>query len=150
MNFRPISNLAFLSKVVEKVVSKQIILYIDLNGLYERYQSAYRAFHSTETALLKVHNDIARAIDAGKSVILVTLDLSAAFDTVDHDILLSRLSTRYGFSGIVLEWFKSYLSDRIQFVKVEGFLSRNSKLSQGVPQGSILGPLRRTLLKNTI
>jgi hypothetical protein len=67
---------------------KQIIQYIDLNGLYERYQSAYRAFHSTETALLKVHKDIAWAINARKSVILVTLDLSAAFDTVDHNTLL--------------------------------------------------------------
>ena len=89
MNFRRISNLAaFLSKVVEKEVSKQIIQYIDFNKLNERYQSAYRAFHSTETALLKVHNDIAWSIDAGKSVILVTLDLSAA---------LTLLITTYSF-----------------------------------------------------
>ena len=88
MNFRRISNLAFLSKVVEKEVSKQIIQYIDFNKLNDRYQSAYRAFHSTETALLKVHNDIAWSIDAGKSVILVTLDLSAA---------LTLLITTYSF-----------------------------------------------------
>ncbi len=97
-NFRPISNLSFLSKVIEKVVAVQIIEYLDHNGLYERFQSAYRRLHSTESALLKVHNDIAVAIDNGKSVIFVMLDLSAAFDTVDHDILLLRLSTCYGGS----------------------------------------------------
>ena len=82
-NFRPISNLTFLSKVIEKVVALQLVDCIDNNGLCEVFQSAYRAHHSTETALLRVYNDIAMSIDNQKSVVLVLLDLSAAFDTVD-------------------------------------------------------------------
>jgi exonuclease III len=144
-NFRPISNLSFLSKVIEKVVAVQMIEYLDHNGLYERFQSAYRRLHSTETALLKVHDDIAVAIDNGKSVIFVMLDLSAAFDTVDHDILLSRLSTCYGISGAVLEWFKSYLSERTQFVRINDSYSQSSRVTQGVPQGSVLGPILYSL-----
>ena len=94
-NFRPISNLTFLSKVIEKVVALQLVDYIDNNGLCEVFQSAYRAYHSTETALLRVYNDIAVSIDNQKSFVLVLLDLSAAFDTVDHSLLLARLSTRF-------------------------------------------------------
>ena len=94
MNFRPISNLAFLSKVVEKVVSKQIIQYIDLNKLNERYQSAYRAFHSTETALLKVYNEIAWSIDAGPESLL--------FLSRWIYLLLSTLSTTYSFQDCQL------------------------------------------------
>ena len=101
--------------------------------------------HSTETALIKVHNVIALAIDIGHSVILVLLDLSAAFDTVDHNILLSRLSSRFGICGTALTWFESYLSDRKQYVNINGSSSRSSKLSQGVPQGSVLGPILYSL-----
>ena len=91
-NFRSISNLGFLSKVVKKCVAKQLIDYLDANGLNVLYQSAYRKLHSTEKALIRFHNDIAIALDQKRSVILLLLDLSAAFDTVDHCILLSRLS----------------------------------------------------------
>ena len=97
--------------------------------------------YSTETALIKVHNDIALAVDKGMSVILVLLDFSAAFDTVDHDILLSRLSSCYGICGTALKCFKSYLSNRTQYVKINGSSSCFSGLSQGVPQGSELGPI---------
>ena len=90
--------------------------------------------HSTETAFIRVHNDIAMAIDQHNSVILVLLDLSAAFDTVDHGILLSRLSNRFGITGTVLEWFRSYLSDRTQFVQVNGACSASHVLEFGVPQ----------------
>ena len=83
-NYRPVSNLSFLSKLIEKVVAIQLSNYLQDNHLHETLQSAYKKFHSTETALIKVHNDIATAIDDGQSVILVLLDLSAAFDTVDH------------------------------------------------------------------
>ena len=107
-NYRPISNLRFISKTIEKYVAKQLIQYLDINDLGETYQSAYKRNHSTETALITVHNDIAMAIDHHRSVILVLLDLSAAFDTVDHGILLSRLSNRFGITGTVLEWFRSY------------------------------------------
>ena len=105
------------------------------------FQSAYREFHSTETAVIRVHNYITIAVDNLESVILLPLDLSAAFDTVDHDILLSRLSKRFGIKGSVLKWFHSYLSDRTQFVKVNGASSDHHILQLGVPQGSVLGPL---------
>ena len=88
-----------------------------------------------------MHNDIAMAIDQHNSVILVLLDLSAAFDTVDHGILLPRLSNRFGITGTVLEWFRSYLSDRTQFVQVNDACSASHVLEFGVPQGSVLGPL---------
>ena len=140
-NFRPISNLSFLSKVIEKCVAKQLIDYLDTNDLHVIYQSAYRKLHSTETALIRVYNDIAIALDQKRSVILLLLDLSAAFDTVDHSILLSRLSHRFGIGGTALEWFRSYLSNRTQFVNVNGSTSECHVLKFGVPQGSVLGPL---------
>ena len=140
-NYRPISNLRFISKTIEKCVAKQLIQHLDINDLGETYQSAYKRNHSTETALIRVHNDIAMAIDKHNSVILILLDLSAAFDTVDHGILLSRLSNRFGITGTVLEWFRSYLSDRTQFVQVNGACSASHVLEFGVPQGSVLGPL---------
>ena len=144
-NFRPISNLTFLSKVIEKVVALQLVDYIDNNGLCEVFQSAYRAHHSTETALLRVYNDIAMSIDNQKSVVLVLLDLSAAFDTVDHSLLLARLSTRFGICDQALDWFRSYLSDRTQYVRIQDVSSDVHALSYGVPQGSVLGPLLYSL-----
>ena len=90
------------------------------NHLGETFQSECKEFHSTETALLRVHNDILCSLDQNKSVILLLLDLSAAFDTVDHAILISRLSNRFGVKGTALTWFKSYLTSRQQFVNVEG------------------------------
>ena len=140
-NFRRISNLSFLSKVVEKCVAKQLIDYLDANDLNVIYQSAYRKLHSTETALIRVYNDIAIALDQKRSVIFLLLDLSAAFDTVDHCILLSRPSHRFGIGGTALEWFRSYLSNRTQFVNVNGSTSEHHVLQFGVPQGSVLGPL---------
>ena len=86
-------------------------------------QSAYRDKHSTETALIKVQNDILSALDAGSSAILLMLDLPAAFDTIDHDILLSRLCNVYGITGNALDWFRSYLTGRIQHVDIENAVS---------------------------
>ena len=149
-SFRPISNLKFLSKAVEKVVASQVDTYIRDNNLYEVYQSAYKKYHSTETASVKVQNDILLALDNRSSVILLLLDLSAAFDTVDHQILLSRLEKRFGFKGKVLEWFSSYLSDRTQFVKVEGQTSNCYDLKYGVPQGSVLGPMLFVLYTSSL
>ena len=116
----------------------QLTSYLEDNHLYEPLQSAYKKSHSTETALIKVHNDIVTAIDSGHSVILVLLDLSAAFDTVDHRILIRRLSTRFGIRNRELDWFVSYLSDRTQYVKVKDTTSHSVRLTQGVPQGSVL------------
>ena len=140
-SFRPVSNLSFISKCVEKVVATQTCMHVDDNNLGELYQSAYNKHHSTETALLKVQDDILRAIDNNCCVIMLLRDLSAAFDTVDHCILLDRLSERFGITGNALEWFHSYLSNRHQVVKVDGHEPTSRELRCGVPQGSVLGPI---------
>ena len=140
-NFRPVSNLKFLSKLVERAVFVQLDEYLVENELHEVFQSAYKSFHSTETSLLRVQNDILQSLDKNQSVILVLLDLSAAFDTTGHEILLSRLAERFGISGNVLAWFKSYLSSRSQFVNNNGTYSSTHNLKYGVPQGSVLGPI---------
>ena len=144
-NYRPVSNLSFLSKILEKVVFKQLMEHLIKNNLREKFQSAYRMFHSTETALLRVFNDLLNALDSGNLCILTLLDLSAAFDTIDHDILLSRLGTSFGISGSVHRWIKSYLSNRTNRVKVLENYSSTTVLEFGVPQGSVLGPILFTL-----
>ena len=108
-----------------------------LNGLYGNVQSAYRKDHSTETALLRVQNDIIRAIDSHKDVVLVLLDLSAAFDTVNHQILLQRLGDNFGICSTALNWFTSYLTDRKQCVAIGDAVSGFHTLDCGVPQGSV-------------
>ena len=139
-NYRPVSNLSFLSKVIERACLKQLSYHMDTNDLHTPCQSAYRPFHSTETALLKIENDILNSLDSSKGVLLILLDLSAAFDTVDHDILLSRLTSRIGVTGTALQWFRSYLSDRFQVIHLDGISSKSCKLIYGVPQGSVDGP----------
>ena len=138
-NFRPISNLKVVSKLVEKAVDIQLTDHVMAHHLDETFQSAYKNFHSTETALVRVQNDILCAIDNNESVILLLLDLSAAFDTVDHSILLSRL--RFGVNGTAVAWFESYLTSPTQFVRVNDCRSTQRSLERGVPQGSVLGPL---------
>ena len=140
-NFRPVSNLSFISKIVEKVVAARIQEHMENNDLLDPLQSAYRPAHSTETALLKVHNDIVTAVDKGSGVFLVLLDLSAAFDTVDHTILLDFLMTHVGLDGPVVQLIESYLSRRTQRVSIDNVLSDISELLFGVPQGSVLGPI---------
>ena len=140
-NYRPISNLPFLSKILEKIVAKQLTSFLHQNKIEETLQSGFRAHHSTETALVKVLNDLLIASDHGCTSILVLLDLSAAFDTIDHHILLQRLEHHVGIKGCALSWFRSYLSDRHQFVHVHEKSSNHTRVSYGVPQGSVLGPL---------
>jgi hypothetical protein len=140
-NYRPVSNLSFVSKLVERAAVKQLTDYLETNGLMPPLQSAYRRHHSTETALLKVLSDILTAADDRKVTLLALLDLSAAFDCVDHDILLSRLQSSFGVDGVVLAWVRSFLSDRQQCVSFGGQLSSEIRLLFGVPQGSVLGPL---------
>ena len=140
-HFRPVSNLTYISKLIERLVATRFIDYISANNLQELFQSSYTKFHSTETALIRVQNDLLTSIDGGKCVLLVLLDLSAAFDTIDHNILLSRLASRFGVKGTALNWFKSYLSDRFQAVLIDGIESKLHHLLFGVPQGSVLGPI---------
>ena len=139
-NYLPVSNLPFISKIVEKVVAKRIEHHLDSNFLHDNLQSAYRSCHSTETALLRVHHDIATASDNNCCAVLVMLDLSAAFDVIDHNILFRRLEHTYGISSSALSWIKTYLSDRSQCVAVGSVLSDSQTLAIGVPQGSVLGP----------
>ena len=144
-NFRPVSNLPFVSKLTESAVYNQTHGHICKNNLYPPNQSSYRKNYSTETALLRVKNDILLNMNKQHVTLLVLLDLSAAFDTVDHNVLLSRLHSKFGISGTALEWFSSYLSGRSQRVMVQGNLSQKLNLDFGVPQGSCLGPLLFTI-----
>lgn len=139
-NLRPISNLPFISKILEKIVAAQLHTYLTHNSLYEPFQSGFRPLHSTETALLKITNDLLIAADSGLLSILVLLDLSAAFDTISHSILLHRLSS-IGIVNTPFHWFQSYLSGRTQFITIKSFRSQPSPVTSGVPQGSVLGPL---------
>jgi hypothetical protein len=140
-SYRPISNLSVMSKLLERLVAKQLVEYLTSSGLLPALQSAYRSNHSTETAVLKVLTDILRAIDTGNLAVLALLDLSAAFDTVDHATLLQRLKTSYGVDGTVLNWLSSYLSNRSQFVRCGSSKSTRRHITCGVPQGSVLGPI---------
>ena len=141
-NFCPISNLAFLGKVSERAAIKQYVDYLTVNELFARSQSAYRQYHSTETALLRVCDDILRSLDKPHGeVILVLLDLTAAFDTIDHALLLQRLRQRYGIGGKVLQWFESYFHQREQSVLINTSKSDPLTMEWGIPQGSIGGPI---------
>lgn len=140
-NYRPISNLTYLSKILEKAVHLQLVNYLDSEDMFSSFQSGYRRFHSCETAITKIHNDLMIMMDKKTNVVLLLLDLSAAFDTINHDLLLNKLVRLYGISDVALNWLKSYLTNRTFKVVVNGASSSYCDLSIGVPQGSILGPL---------
>ncbi|XP_054864080.1 uncharacterized protein LOC129348233 [Amphiprion ocellaris] len=140
-NYRPVSNLPFLSKILEKLAFNQVSDFLNRINILEKHQSGFRMNHSTETALLKILNDIRWNLDNKKLTVLVLLDLSAAFDTVDHHILLNRLKHLVGLSGTVFNWFDSYLTDRCFYVSMDTCSSGTHEIKCGVPQGSILGPI---------
>ena len=118
-NYRPVSNLHFVSKIIEKVVLVRLENHILKADLHVHVQSAYRKLHSTETALLKISNDVLSSIDTKQCMILASLDFSAAFDTVDHSLLEQKLEYEFGIKGSALQWFKSYLHNRKQRVSIK-------------------------------
>ena len=150
-NYRPVSNLPYLGKIIERAVCNQTTEYKSKIGMAEQYQSAYKAAHSTETTLLKVKMDILAAIDQKDAMCLILLDLSAAFDMVNHEMLLNHLKFRFGITNTVLKWIESYLTGRYQSVIIGGAndlaqkRSDKARLAQEVPQGSVLGPILFTL-----
>ena len=144
-DFRPISLLPTLSKIIEKIVNIQIVQYLVKYDLIDPYQSAYKKKHSTVTALLKLNEDIFEALDDSEITLLVLLDFSKAFDTVNHKLLLAKLDI-LGFQSNVCGWIHSYLSGRSQKVKTDNEESEWAEIKNGVPQGSILGPLLFTIL----
>ena len=149
-NYRPISNLSFLSKLTEKAALSQIWPYIDNNSLLPSYQNAYRKFHSTETAIVKLFNDILWSMERQEITSLITIDLSAAFDTVNHDTLLLVLNKCFGFKEAALSWFESYLRPRQMHVVIPGFESQPCDLPFSVPQGSVAGPVLYTMYASTM
>ena len=135
------SNLSFLSKVLERIVLSQLNEHLNHSNLLSPLQSAYRPNHNTETALLRIVNYLLTAVDNNKICILTLLDLSAAFNTKDHQILLTQIQHSFGMSGSALSWFLSYLCNRTHAVTINSLQSQHTTLHYGVPQGSVLGPV---------
>ena len=144
------SNLPFLSKVVEKVVLDQFRKHCDNHRMIPDYQSAYHANYSCETALLKIMNDILWTMERQDITALIAIDLSAAFNTVDHNILIDVLHRRFGVTETALEWFASYLRPQFCRVNVNNFYTFDKQLECSVPQGSIAGPMLYTVYASAI
>ena len=139
-NYRPVSNLVFLSKLIERCVASRLDKHMSDNNLESKYQYGYKKGHSTEMLLVNVVNSLLNAFDNKFATVLLLLDLSAAFDTVDQDKLLHMLHDEIGISGTVYKWFVSFLKGRSQKVKVNDEFSDTEFLDFGVAQGSVLGP----------
>ncbi len=149
-NYRPISNLNNISKLLERLFFSRLLLHISGSLNFNPQQSAYRQFHSTETSLLHLLDSIYHAADNGLATLLLALDLSAAFDTIDHSILLNRLHTSFGISGLAQAWLSSYLVNRSFSVRLDSFTSSAFPINCGVPQGSVLGPILFSLYTSPI
>ena len=139
-NYRPVSVLPVFSKILERLMYKRLLAFINKNNLLYKFQFGFRGDHSPHLALVYLIDKISNALENGEYVLGVFLDFSKAFDTVDHNILFLKLE-HYGVRGIALQWLKSYLRNRKQYVSFNGVDSCSKGITCGVPQGSILGPL---------
>ena len=148
-NYRPVSNLSFLSKLIERAALDQLVSFIDTNNIVPSLQSAYRKHHSVESALCRIHNDLVLSVCEGKPCLLVLLDLSAAFDTIDHELLLEDMYA-VGVREDAQAFLKSYLLGRFQKVNIDGAMSDAVPLQYGVPQGSLLGPVLFTIYTSSL
>ena len=148
-NYRPVAIIPIFSKILERIVFNQMIEYIAENQLIHPSHHAYRAHHNTTTALIQLYDVWVEAVQEKELVGVCFLDMSAAFDIVDHPLLLEKLKL-YGFDSNMLEWTNSYLTGRTQAVSIDGCLSKLMDVQHGVPQGSILGPLLYTLFTNEL
>ena len=149
-SYRPISNLSVLSKLLERLVLSRLLTHLNNNALLPKTQSAYRPHHSTETAVLRVVSDIRVALDVGHVSLLLLLDMSAAFDTVDHDILIARMDKAFAVRQTPLQWFRTYLSGRSQTILSSSSCSAKQLIQSGVPQGSVLGSILFSLYVSDI
>ena len=138
-NYRPVNNLVFLSKSIERVVTKRLNSHMTKNNLHNKKQFAYKEHHSTETMMAGVANDVLSGFDENKCTVMIFLDLSAAFDTIDIDKMLGILSDEIGLEGIALQWCSSFLRNRTQRVKIDGQYLESIKVKYGTAQGSVLG-----------
>ena len=140
-NFRPISNLNTISKILERLFLSRLMPHIESSCAYSKFQSAYRRGYSTETTIVRLLNDVYLAADRKCTTLLVSLDLSAAFDCIDVHTMLRRLENTFGITNIPLRWLSSYMKGRSQFVRVGSATSETTICEFGVPQGSVLGPI---------
>ena len=139
-NYRPISLLSNINKIYEKIMHTRFYNFLNLHNCIYELQFGFREYHSTNHALLSLTENIREALDNNSFACGIFIDLQKAFDTVDHSILLKKLH-HYGIRGLANNWFQSYLTNRKQFVSIEGFQSEIKSMKFGVPQGSVLGPI---------